>query len=44
MDLLRRDHAPLSKEAWEAIDQAVTQIAKRTLAARRIATFDVTVF
>jgi uncharacterized linocin/CFP29 family protein len=40
MDLLRRDHAPLSDEAWKAIDQAVTQIAKRTLAARRIATFD----
>jgi uncharacterized linocin/CFP29 family protein len=40
MDILRRAHAPLSAEAWKAIDEAVTAIAKRTLAARRIATFD----
>jgi uncharacterized linocin/CFP29 family protein len=40
MDILRRAHAPLSDEAWKAIDEAVTAMARRTLAARRIATFD----
>jgi uncharacterized linocin/CFP29 family protein len=40
MDILRRTHAPLSDLAWKAIDEAVTAIARRTLAARRIATFD----
>jgi uncharacterized linocin/CFP29 family protein len=40
MDILRRSHAPLSAEAWAAIDETVVEMAKRTLAARRIATFD----
>jgi len=40
MDILRRSLAPLSGEAWSAIDEAVEAMAKRTLAARRIATFD----
>ncbi|MCI0548602.1 MAG: bacteriocin family protein [Candidatus Rokubacteria bacterium] len=40
MDLLRRPHAPLSAEAWKAIDETVLEMAKKTLAARRIATFD----
>ena len=40
MDILRRAYAPLSEEAWGAIDEAVTEMAKRTLAARRISTFD----
>ncbi len=40
MDILRRAYAPLSEEAWKAIDNTVMEIAKRTLAARRTATFD----
>jgi uncharacterized linocin/CFP29 family protein len=40
MDILRRAHAPLSAEAWKAIDETVLEMARKTLAARRIATFD----
>jgi len=40
MDILRRNLAPLSREAWEAVDETVEEMAKRTLAGRRIATFD----
>ncbi len=39
MDVLRRDIAPLSGEIWKQIDEAVTGMARRTMAARRVATF-----
>jgi uncharacterized linocin/CFP29 family protein len=39
MDILRREIAPLSAKVWKALDEAVEVVARRTLAARRIATF-----
>jgi len=39
-DWLRRDRAPLSDRAWQAIDEAVVRAAKQELAARRIADFE----
>ena len=40
MDILRKRLAPLSEEAWKRIDEAVTDMARRTLAARRVASFE----
>jgi uncharacterized linocin/CFP29 family protein len=40
MDILRRGIAPLSTEIWKQIDEAVTGMARRTMAARRVATFE----
>jgi uncharacterized linocin/CFP29 family protein len=40
MDLLRRELAPLSSEVWKQLDEAVSGMARRTLAARRVATFE----
>jgi uncharacterized linocin/CFP29 family protein len=39
MDILRREIAPLPADAWKAVDEAIGIVARRTLAARRIATF-----
>lgn len=40
MGLLRREIAPLSGEVWKQLDEAVAGMARRTLAARRVATFE----
>jgi uncharacterized linocin/CFP29 family protein len=40
MDILRRAMAPLSAEVWKQLDDAVKGMARRTLAARRVATFE----
>jgi len=40
MDWLKRESAPLSVRAWQAIDEAVMRSAKQELAARRIADFE----
>jgi uncharacterized linocin/CFP29 family protein len=40
MDILRRSSAPLSGEVWKQIDEAVVGMARRTMAARRVATFE----
>lgn len=40
MNVLRRESAPLSGRAWEALDEAAATAARHVLAGRRIATFD----
>ena len=40
MDILRREIAPIPSEVWKQLDETVADIARRTLAARRIATFE----
>jgi uncharacterized linocin/CFP29 family protein len=40
MDILRRAIAPLSDEIWKQIDEAVAAMARRTMAARTVATFE----
>lgn len=37
-DFLMRDQAPLTAEEWQAVDSAVTQVARRSLVARRFLT------
>ncbi len=39
IDILRRDSAPLSARAWQALDEAVTRAARHVLAGRRVADF-----
>ena len=39
-DYLRRHAAPLSEHTWQALDKAVVEAARHTLAGRRVATFD----
>jgi uncharacterized linocin/CFP29 family protein len=40
MDYLRRSAAPLPERVWEALDHAVVQVARHTLAARHVAKLD----
>jgi uncharacterized linocin/CFP29 family protein len=40
MGHLRREFAPLSSQAWKALDEAVAEAARHVLTARRVATFD----
>src|SRR5207247_10216879 len=40
MDWLKRESAPLSARAWQAIDETVMRSAKQELAARRVADFE----
>jgi uncharacterized linocin/CFP29 family protein len=40
VDMLRRSMAPLSDEVWKQLDEAVVGMARRTMAARRVATFE----
>jgi uncharacterized linocin/CFP29 family protein len=40
MDMLRRELAPLTGDVWKQLDEAVVGMARRTLAARRVATFE----
>ena len=40
MDILRREIAPLSADVWKELDEAVIGMARRTMAARKIATFE----
>lgn len=39
-DILRREHAPLTAEAWAAVDEAAKRILKAQLSARTIVDFD----
>jgi uncharacterized linocin/CFP29 family protein len=40
MDILRREIAPLSGDIWKQLDEAAIGMARRTLAARKVATFE----
>lgn len=40
MDILRRNAAPLTPRAFQALDEAVAQVARHTLTGRRVADFD----
>ncbi|MEP7220172.1 MAG: family 1 encapsulin nanocompartment shell protein, partial [Bacteroidota bacterium] len=40
MDLLKRDHAPILEDAWDAIDNEARRVLKLNLAGRKLVDFN----
>jgi len=40
MDLLKRDHAPITPEAWKQVDDEARRVLKLDLAGRKLVDFD----